>query len=192
MKIYFLLVLTFSMLFNSCKNSPNKKSINKGTVSHSETFDKTLIDSLYLFTMQPSSYKEYYYSITKNNTKNRTYMERVIDQCNSEMTPYLIEKILDTAKTQTTYAAAIPLRVGDIAFELIQISDNRLNIPTVIFNEFKDSDLVWLDEIHKNKTYTYGNVYVPLFFKEPKFRYVNYKNRERIYLALKKQYRREN
>jgi|GEM_PF-6472264 len=76
MKIYFLLILTFSLLFNSCKNSPNKNSINKVTVSYLETFD--------------------------------------------------------------------------IAFELIQISDNRVNIPTVIFNEFKDPDLVWLNKIRKN------------------------------------------
>lgn len=189
------LILLFTIfLILSCKNKAatfkagNTRHIStKDTIGLSETLCEKLADSLHLFTLPPSYYKEYFYINNDENVRNKEYMRNVIKLCNSKMTPYLIEKIIDTTYTATDYAT-IPLRVGDIALELIEISDKKLNIPTVIFNEFKDPDLVWLHKIRINKTYTYGNVYVPLFFKEPKFKHVNYKNRKRIYVALKKQY----
>ncbi|WP_461534254.1 hypothetical protein [Sinomicrobium sp.] len=183
MKSSALITIVVFFLF-SCKEA---NSIAFSSDVQGENISKKhrdIIDSLQHFTMLPSYFSEYYRG-SNMEIENKAYMENCITELTKSDIPYLIEQIKDTAKAQTVYAGITSLRKGDIAFNLIQLIDRSMPVYEVIEKSFKSSNY------GRNYAGT-DRVFISLFFKEPEYRYVNYKNRIQLYKALKKYYKIEN
>ncbi|WP_339699546.1 hypothetical protein [uncultured Marixanthomonas sp.] len=181
-KICIAIILFLAIL--SCKNTIIEDSARKKNQDNTNSnFVEKTVDSLQYFTMLPAKFNEYYKG-SKLEVKNKKFMTSYLNRTTKKDIPYLVEAIPDTTKTQVIYADLATLRKGDIALNLLTTLDKDLNLQKIVENEFNNPG-------DPTIIYDPDQVFITLFFKGKGYSSAYYKNRLRLYEALKFHYNKK-
>lgn len=153
-------VLVFIICYFSCsaKKDNYQNSSNKFPV----------LDSLAYARLPEENYLPKGNSIFQKTIKNK-----------DSIVPSLVEKLLDTTKTNLRIADSYNYKVADISILILPYaSSKKINLRQIIFKEFKN------ELQYKNEEYSlFEQVYYDLFFSNSND--INYKNRIRLYKTIK-------